>query len=249
MKRKRPVEYDEDEKLLHQSTKAIQKEAKRLKTFLLQRAVRKSKASSADGKISVSGGEAQTVGNQGSCDQGNEGALREKREIPAEITAIKSLPTGAVLKLCLRQLGLAHTGEEGREEVKVEGGTVAEALVQKILEHKRMVVVMGDLQERVTARRRQKLAELEGRSLSAGKGKRWGKGKGKHGSGGKGAWGMRDNSGGKGQRKSNEEAAGLGSMFLSLSGEAPSDNEWASHRGGSRWGDVNKFKLIKVVRY
>ncbi|CAN0500616.1 unnamed protein product, partial [Ectocarpus sp. 12 AP-2014] len=45
MKRKRAgQEYDEDEKLRHQATKALTKEAKRAKTFLLQQAIRRSKA-------------------------------------------------------------------------------------------------------------------------------------------------------------------------------------------------------------
>ncbi|CAN0007962.1 unnamed protein product, partial [Scytosiphon promiscuus] len=44
VKRKRAAkEYDGDEKLRHQATKALTKEAKRVKTFLLQQAIRRSK--------------------------------------------------------------------------------------------------------------------------------------------------------------------------------------------------------------
>ncbi|CAM9719682.1 unnamed protein product, partial [Laminaria digitata] len=51
LKRKRSgQEYGEDEKLLHQATKALTKEAKRVRTFLLQQAIRKSKASALKGK-------------------------------------------------------------------------------------------------------------------------------------------------------------------------------------------------------
>lgn len=53
-----------------------------------------------------------------------------------------------VVKICLRRLGLAHTGFEGEEEVKVDGSPRLKKLVNQVFEHKRVQTVMQELQER-----------------------------------------------------------------------------------------------------
>lgn len=54
----------------------------------------------------------------------------------------------AIIKICLRRLGLAHTGFDGEEEVKVDGSPQLKKLVNQVFEHKRVQVVMQELQER-----------------------------------------------------------------------------------------------------
>ncbi|CAM9515161.1 unnamed protein product, partial [Pylaiella littoralis] len=75
MKRKRSgQEYDEDEKLLHQATKALTKEAKRVKTFLLQQAIRKSRAA-ADKKKKNNNHENKNKNCTKNCNKNGEGPL------------------------------------------------------------------------------------------------------------------------------------------------------------------------------
>ncbi|CAM9599297.1 unnamed protein product, partial [Ectocarpus fasciculatus] len=148
-----------------------------------------------------------------------------------EVLLIKSLQPLTVVKICLRRLGLAHTGVEGEAEVKVEGGAELQRLVGQVVEHKRVAVVLEELQERVTMRRREKLAESEGRSLP-GQGKA-GRRKGK---GNKKAPAEVDGRQG-GARKSGAAraaAATAGSAFVSLSGESPGDDDDTGHSGASR---------------
>lgn len=52
------------------------------------------------------------------------------------------------VKICLRRLGLAHTGVEGEKEVEVGGSARLQELVGQVLAHKRVTQVMNDLQER-----------------------------------------------------------------------------------------------------
>lgn len=53
-----------------------------------------------------------------------------------------------VVKICLRRLGLAHTGFDGEEEVKVDGSPRLKKLVNQVFEHKRVQTVIQELQER-----------------------------------------------------------------------------------------------------
>lgn len=58
-----------------------------------------------------------------------------------------------MVKICLRRLGLAHTGIEGEAEVEVEGSAQLRKLVGQVAGHKRVAAVMEDLQERCEADR------------------------------------------------------------------------------------------------
>ena len=61
---------------------------------------------------------------------------------------MQDLQPSAVVKLCLRRLGLAHTGVDGEDEVKVEGGEKLQKLVSHVFEHKRVTTVMEELREK-----------------------------------------------------------------------------------------------------
>ncbi|CAM9224584.1 unnamed protein product [Sphacelaria rigidula] len=229
MKRKRPGDgYDEDEKLLHQAAKTLAKEAKRVRTFLLQQAIRKSKMTAeklaarsksskhryrdavpatasaaadksaptlppvgsaataaehaAGGKHSgvAANAEATTDGDDEDEDRGSDGdggrasgddsdveavcsstrdgALKPPpseavqngaaARIAEEITTIKALQPEAAVKICLRRLGLRHTGPAGEAEVQVEGSARLKELVFQIVEHKRVITVMEELQQK-----------------------------------------------------------------------------------------------------
>lgn len=50
------------------------------------------------------------------------------------------------MRICLRRLGLRHTGPAGEEEVQVEGSTRLKELVLQIVEHKRVQIVVEELQ-------------------------------------------------------------------------------------------------------
>ncbi|CAM9515089.1 unnamed protein product, partial [Pylaiella littoralis] len=161
---------------------------------------------------------------------------------PAEgVLLIKRLQPLAVVKICLRRLGLAHTGAEGETEVQVQGSAQLQKLVRQVVDHKRVATVLKELQERVTMRRRDKLAESEGRPLqgqgrSGRAARRKGKGKrasaetdGRQQEGGGGGGG-----GGGGKKKTDSArrqhaaAGSAGSAFVSLSGEPPSNDEKGS---------------------
>lgn len=60
----------------------------------------------------------------------------------------QSLQPLAVVKICLRRLGLAHTGVEGEAEVEVGGSDQLRKLVGQVAGHKRMTAVMEELQDR-----------------------------------------------------------------------------------------------------
>ncbi|CAB1107312.1 unnamed protein product [Ectocarpus sp. CCAP 1310/34] len=287
MKRKRAGQgYDDDEKLRHQATKALTKEAKRVKTFLLQQAIRRSKAAAEKEKTGKNdesaeppsdkegeeeggqkdqrreqkggGGEeeeeeeeeddcgtrtirdSEAIGKEGKGDRGGPDAEKANPPTAAavhgeEVLLIKSLQPLSVVKICLRRLGLAHTGVQGEAEVEVEGGAELQRLVGKVVEHKRVAVVMEELQERVTMRRREKLAESEGRSLP-------GQGRGATGKQGKGnkktPAKIHERQGGARKsgvaRAAAAAATTAGSAFVSLSGESPSDDHDAGPSSTSR---------------
>lgn len=60
----------------------------------------------------------------------------------------QSLEPLAVVKICLRRLGLAHTGVEGEVEVEVGGSDQLRKLVGRVVEHKRIAAVLQELQDR-----------------------------------------------------------------------------------------------------
>eukprot|EP00903_Cladosiphon_okamuranus_P006396 g6261.t1 len=256
-KRKRSgQEYSEDDKLKHQATKALTKEAKRVKTFLLQQAIRKSKAAAdkkakARKKKNNNKGTEKAVEADGREEKAEEGEEEEKQEqeeeemaspgggdgdargglaaSSQEVLLIKSLQPLAVVKICLRRLGLAHTGVEGEAEVEMEGSDQLKKLVRQVMGHKRIAAVLEELQERVTLRRREKLAESEGRSLP---GQGQGRAARRKGKGNKAAAveSNRQQAGeGKGRldssRRAQSAAGSVGSSFVSLSGDSLADEE------------------------
>ncbi|CAN0495826.1 unnamed protein product, partial [Hapterophycus canaliculatus] len=60
----------------------------------------------------------------------------------------QSLEPQAVVKICLRRLGLAHTGVEGEGEVEVDGDDRMQRLVAQVVEHKRLAAVLEELQDK-----------------------------------------------------------------------------------------------------
>lgn len=60
----------------------------------------------------------------------------------------QSLQPLAVVKICLRQLGLAHTGVDGEAEVEVGGSDQLRKLVGQVVGHKRITAVLEELQDR-----------------------------------------------------------------------------------------------------
>eukprot|EP00953_Heterococcus_sp_UTEX-ZZ885_P025040 13634-Heterococcus_DN1.PRE.1 len=157
-------EHDEDDKLLHQATLTAAREAKAVKAFLLQKAVRKRK----DAKDP-------------------DAALQE-------IDAIKRLSADAITAKCLRSLGLSYTGEEGSRLIKQKLGEDDSERTSKLLEkamqfiessqhmtalvastdnacfvaatalqHKRILELLKEFNRRAMHRRRTKLAIEQGR--------------------------------------------------------------------------------------
>lgn len=67
---------------------------------------------------------------------------------PVVSTSTQSLQPLAVVKICLRRLGLAHTGVEGEAEVEVGGSDQLRRLVGQVVGHKRITAVLEELQDR-----------------------------------------------------------------------------------------------------
>ncbi|CAN0357067.1 unnamed protein product, partial [Ectocarpus sp. 12 AP-2014] len=183
--------------------------------------------------------EPEAIGKEGKGDGGGPDAEKAIPPTAAavhgeEVLLIKSLQPLSVVKICLRRLGLAHTGVQGEAEVEVEGGAELQRLVGQVVEHRRVAVVMDELQERVTMRRREKLAESEGRSLPGqGKAARRKKGEGNK----KTPAEIDGRQGGarkSGAARAAAAAATVGSAFVSLSGESPSDDHNAGPSSTSR---------------
>ncbi|CAM9128346.1 unnamed protein product [Chrysoparadoxa australica] len=137
--KKRPRrEFGADDKLLHQSEKAVTKESKKIQSFLLQKAIRR--------KAGITG------------EKNKPSTAKALAEADLDICALKSLKTELVTQHALRRLGLAHTGCDVQ---LADGGP----MLERVLQHKRMQTLLSEMEERVTERRREKLAEAEGRPL------------------------------------------------------------------------------------
>ena len=77
-----------------------------------------------------------------------EGGCAETTSPACESTRPQEMQPLAVVKICLRRLGLAHTGLEGENEVEVKGSAELKLLLRHVLAHKRVEAVMEELQER-----------------------------------------------------------------------------------------------------
>lgn len=133
-KRKRPRSSPEEQleierkerydKLIYQAKKALNKEAKVVKSFEVQKVVRRIKES-----------------------QHPDSALEEK------LVAIKKFPLDTVVQICVKRLGIPNLNPS-QEKDDAEITADDDALVEKMLQHKRLGAVMETWNEKVTEYRR-----------------------------------------------------------------------------------------------
>jgi hypothetical protein len=117
----RKERYD---KLLYQAKKALHKEAKVVKSFEVQKVVRRIKEN-----------------------QHPDPALDDK------LTALKQFPVDSVVQICVKHLGIPNLNPT--QELEHEKSTAdGDALVEKMLQHKRLGAVMEAWNEKVTEYRR-----------------------------------------------------------------------------------------------
>ncbi|KAI2491186.1 hypothetical protein MHU86_23381 [Fragilaria crotonensis] len=118
----RKERYD---KLVYQAKKALHKEAKVVKSFEVQKIVRRIKEN-----------------------QNPDPALDEK------LIALKQFPVDSVVQICVKRLGIPNLNPSQEEKEHAESTAEGDALVEKMLQHKRLGAVMEAWNEKVTDYRR-----------------------------------------------------------------------------------------------
>jgi len=125
-------------KLMHQSQKQLTKQVKQVRSFLLQRKIRKMK--------SMGGGEEE-------ADNG-----RSRRDYSDSLQPLKNLPLDLVVQQAMRQLGLIHANPDPNVEIAVaprmDQSSLTHRLVSKILDHKRFQTSLEEWNEKVAEFRR-----------------------------------------------------------------------------------------------
>ena len=124
----RKERYD---KLVYQSKKALHKEAKVVKSFEVQKVVRRIKDSK-----------------------------DEQKELNEKLATLKNLPIDTVVDICIRRLGIPNLNPNLSEE-EATPPDAADAFVEKMLQHKRLGGAMEIWNEKVTEYRRWYLKRVD----------------------------------------------------------------------------------------
>jgi hypothetical protein len=151
MSNKRKRQYDDDEKLEHQCMKEINREVKKMKTFVMQKAVK----SLAKWKAKLE-------------EDSTKEELNERiRKCVEEIDALKRVEVKELVMRAARSIGLRPKELETMDvsPFGLDAVDILTAMKKRVLETQRLVKALEPLEQKVTFRRQEKLCIEDGGSL------------------------------------------------------------------------------------
>ena len=137
---------------------ALTRELKKVHVFELQKTVRRARQlrekRAADAAAGADAGAA-------AGDAADAELPADERKLAHRIEALKRFEPADALPLALRTLGVAHTGPDF-DPASAVGSAAAVAHAKRLLAHRRVAALLDALDDKVTERRRERLAEASG---------------------------------------------------------------------------------------